>query len=346
MARSTFTAASVYCIFIGLLTSCVGGGQMVAFDNPGRVWPEPPDMQRIAFVGEFSGSSDLGIKPGVWARMVSLVAGGRDDVMVRPMAVVSAQDDSVIYVADPGARCVHRYDLQRSKYTCLTMHNNQALVSPVGLTLSSDGRLFVSDSRLGAIFQLKVGDKWLEEFTVANELLQPTGIAWDERAQLLVVTDTGTQSIKAFDASGTLVWQFGERGGLPGQVNYPTYSWLDTGSELLLTDSLNFRVQRFAEDGRFISSFGQNGDSAGSFARPKGVATDSYGHVYVVDALSHSIQLFNRDGALLLSIGEQGQEAGQFWLPNGIHISGDNTIYVADSQNRRIQVFRYVGPDA
>jgi sugar lactone lactonase YvrE len=333
-------------LLASLITSCAVSEQLRPFESSGKTWPEPPDVQRITHVGEFARSSDLGIKPGVWSRLVNLAAGSRDDTMVRPMAVAASNDNSVIFVADPGARCVHRFDLIRARYACLTLRNQRTLVSPVGLAVAAEGTLYVSDSSLGALYRLQAGDKWLEQFGDASDLQQPTGLAWDEEVGQLIVTDTGSQSIKAFDTNGKLVREFGRRGGRPGEVNYPTYLWLDSGKELLVTDSLNFRVQRFDDEGEFINTFGSNGDTAGSLARPKGVATDTFGHVYVIDALFHSMQIFNSEGNLLLSVGNRGQEPGEFWLPNGIYISGDNTIYVADSYNRRVQVFRYVGPEA
>jgi len=331
-------------VTLALLAACASSSLVEPFATESKAWPEPPEVKRIAFVGEFSGSSDLGIKEGLWSRIVSFTAGARNNAMVRPMAVATTVDGKVIFVADPDARCVHRYDMQRGRHTCLTISRQESLVSPIGLTVTDDGYLYVSDSRLGRLYRMPVEGKRLEEFSVSSALKQPTGIFWDNSSALLYVTDTGTQSIKAFDANGVLVQEFGERGDEPGQVNFPTYLWLDSEQELLVTDSLNFRIQRFDESGKFGHSFGEHGDRAGNLARPKGVATDSYGHIYVIDALFHSLQVFNRQGELLISIGERGQEPGQFWLPNGIFISKDNTIYVADSYNRRVQVFRYVGP--
>jgi len=327
-----------------LLVGCAAGSVVDPFATEGKAWPEPPEVKRIAFVGEFSGSSDLGIKEGLWSKIVSFTAGARNNAMVRPMAVATSVDGKLIFVADPDARCVHRYDLQRGRHTCLVISRQESLVSPIGLTVTDDGRLYVSDSRLGRIYRMPVEGKRLEQFDISSVLEQPTGIFWDNSSKLLFVTDTGAQSIKAFDANGVLVREFSERGDQSGQVNFPTYLWVDSQRELLVTDSLNFRIQRFDENGEFRHSFGQHGDRAGNLARPKGVATDSYGHVYVIDALFHSLQVFNRQGELLISIGERGQEPGQFWLPNGVFVSGDNTIYVADSYNKRVQVFRYVGP--
>lgn len=327
------------------LGACAASVDLNPLESEQRYWPDPPETKRIALVGEFSGSSDLGIKESAWSRFVSFTAGSRLDAMVRPMAVAVTADDKVIFVADPDARCVHRYDLRRGRYACLVINRRETLISPIGLAVTDDGLLYVSDSRLGRLYRAAIDDKRLEHLEVSSELKQPTGIFWDDSAELLFVTDTGSQTVKAFNAGGDLVREFGGRGDGPGRFNYPTYLWVDPQRELLVTDSLNFRIQRFDGNGEFRQLFGQHGDLAGSLARPKGVATDSFGHIYIIDALFHSLQVFNRDGEFLISIGERGQEPGQFWLPNGVFISPNNNIYVADSYNKRVQVFRYVGPE-
>ncbi len=332
-------------VFLCVLAGCGGSPVADPFVGEERVWPEPPETKRIAFVGQFSSSADLGIEASAWSRFISFTAGANVDSMIRPMAVTTSGDSRVILVADPDARCVHRYDLDKGRYSCLTISSRETLVSPIGLTVSLDGRIYIADSSLAAIFHADLRDKYVRKFETSVELEQPTGIAWDDAHDLLFVTDTGSQSIKVFDRGGTLVTEFGERGHGPGKFNFPTYLWFDPQDELLVTDSLNFRIQRFGNAGEFLHEFGENGDQMGYFARPKGIATDSFGHVYVIDALLNAMQIFNRDGEFLIAVGQQGQLQGQFWLPNGIFISGDNTIYIADSRNNRVQVFRYVGPD-
>ena len=338
------TRAALFLIAI-LVAACASKAVVHPFDVGGRVWPEAPSQARIEFVKEFSSLNDLGARPSAWSKFLKFAAGRQGDGMVRPMAVVTTVDGNIIFVADPDARCVHRYELLRSRYTCLSIKGDEMLSSPVGLAITDDGRLFVADSELGRVYQIAAGRKWLEPLELQNALQQPTGIFWEAKSKLLYVIDTGEQSIKAFSPSGVLVREFSKRGNLPGQLNFPTYLWVDANGELLVTDSLNFRVQRFEQDGTFLGTFGNVGDQAGDFARPKGVATDSFGHVYVIDALFHSIQIFDRHGVLLLSIGDRGHGEGQFWLPNGIFISADNTIFVADSYNKRVQVFRYIGPE-
>ena len=332
----------IIALLLGSLAGCATSPGVVPFAEPGRVWPDAPEDARIAFVGEFAEPEDLGIRPGIWERIVRFTAGERRDAVVRPMDVAATEGGSVIYVADPDAQCVHRFDLVRGRYDCLRLSRDAALPSPVGLALTPTGRLFVADSLLGGIFSIEPDGQFLQPFVHGAELERPTGLAWHDATGLLLVSDTGSQSIRAYRPDGGLAFRFANRGIGPGEVNFPTYLWADA-SDLLVTDSLNFRIQRFDATGVFRASFGKNGDRAGDFARPKGVAVDSDGHVYVVDGLFNGIQVFDREGRLLLAFGEPCQEPGQFWLPNGLFITTDDLIFVADSYNRRVQVFRYLG---
>jgi sugar lactone lactonase YvrE len=332
-------------VFVAAMLGCAGGSAVDGFDAGGRVWPESPYTARVEFVREFSSLADLGVRSSFWDRLIEAAAGKEDDRMLRPMAVVSASDGSAIYVADPDARCVHRYDTVKGRYTCLKNKGGEPpLASPVGLAMTDDGTLLVSDSETGRIFRLTPGQKWLVPVELQVELKQPTGIVWDSDTGHIFVVETGRQQVVALSGEGTISFEIGERGNLPGQFNFPTYLWISDDNELYVVDSLNFRVQVFTKQGEFVRAFGVAGDHAGDFARPKGIAVDRHGHVYVVDALFHAMQIFNADGDLMLTLGGQGQGDGEFWLPNGIFIDDTNMILVADTHNKRIQVFRYVGP--
>lgn len=328
-----------------LVVGCAATMPVSPFEKSGAIWPAPPEAARIAFVTEFTGSSDLGIRKSAWARLVSLAVGGSEDRMSRPMAVATTPDGNVVYVADPDAHCVHRYDLERGRYKCLAAAD-ESVISPIGLAVTKAGHLYVSDSQHGRLLQMAEDGKDLAQFNVDVTLDQPTGLSWDGDAERLLVTDTMQQRVMAVDAQGQHLATLGERGNSEGQFNFPTYLWIDAAGELLVTDSLNFRMQRFDSQRNFLHMFGKNGDQPGDLARPKGVAVDTFGHVYVIDALFHAMQVFDRDGRWLLSVGRQGQGPGEFWLPNGIFVTADNTIFVADSYNKRVQVFRYVGTES
>jgi DNA-binding beta-propeller fold protein YncE len=258
------------------------------------------------------------------------------------MAVV-ATSEGVLYVADPGARGVHRFDPNNGRYRLIRRKNKRPLPSPVGLAVGPKGEVYVADSLLQQLFVIMPASKVAAPFPLQAMVKQPTTLALDPAAGRLYVVDTGVHQVKVFGMDGELQFTIGRRGTGDGEFNYPTAIWRDKAGRLVITDSLNFRIQVFDGSGGFIEKFGKLGDATGDLSRPKGVATDRFGHIYVVDSLFHAVQIFNMSGDFLLSFGNQGQGPGEFWLPTGIFIGEDDTIYVADSHNQRIQVFRYVG---
>ncbi len=319
---------------------CTSAPERPAGQDASLVWPGPPATPRIAHVGSFSGPEDLGIRRGFLQRLADALFGADDERLVRPMSV--AEDGGLLYVADPGARGVHRFDRRNGRHELLRGPQQSQIPSPVGLAVGKGGVVYVTDSALRQVLVLRPGAGEAEPLSLEGSLGQPTGIAWDPERERLLVVDTRAHRIAAFTADGRRSAEFGQRGDGPGEFNYPTFLWRLADGRLLVTDSLNFRVQTLDADGRPLARFGRLGDGTGDIARHKGIATDRHGHIYLADALFHAIQVFDANGGLLLAFGAQGREAGEFWLPAGIHVGSDDTIYVADSYNQRVQMFRYL----
>jgi DNA-binding beta-propeller fold protein YncE len=328
-------------IFLGFaLTACAPPVQTVENKTP-LVWPAAPDAPRVVFVKTFSRPDDLGINRGFFERVTDLLFGRDESHLIRPMAVVAVGD--IVYVADPGAKGVHRFDQKGGNYALIHAAGGTALLSPVGLALGAAGEVYVSDSALAKVFVIRPGTKEAEPLSLGAHLGQPTGIAFDAESGRLFVVDTSAHRVNVFKRDGSLESSFGQRGTEAGEFNYPTLIWRTREGRLYVTDSLNFRIQSFDENGKFLAKFGGLGDGSGDLPRQKGVATDHYGHVYVVDSLFHAIQIFDDSGRFLLSLGGMGRERGEFWLPTGLFIGADDRIYVADSFNQRVQVLRYIG---
>ncbi len=324
---------------LGVLSACAPAPLKPDEQAP-LVWPDLPNPPRIAYVRQFSKPDDFGISKGFFQRLGELVFGGSEVRLVRPMAVVAS--NGVVYVADPGVSGVHRFDQAAGRHDLIVADGGQALPSPVGLALGSEGEVYVADSDLARVLVIRPGAKFATPLDLP-QMEQPTGIAFDKSTGNLYVVDTGAHRINVYRRDGTLAFGIGRRGEGAGEFNYPTLIWLDAAGSLYVTDSLNFRIQLFDRDGKYLSRFGQAGDGSGDSIRPKSVATDSYGHIYVVDALHNALQIFDRRGRYLLSVGSVGNDRGEFWLPTGIFIGENDTIYIADSYNQRIQVLRYIG---
>lgn len=334
-------------IFFTLLTinGCTLPGEKQTAETPvkiNEVWPKEPARARIVYLNSFASAADLGINKNFFARILDFFTGKDDWQLVRPMAVLATNDDK-IYVADPGARTVHRFDTRSGKYTAILRQDDQALPSPVGLAMGVDGAIYIADSFIGDIFVVPTGSDTAELLDLEVSPQRPTNITIDRKTNRLYVVDAAHHNIKVYSLDGALLDTIGQRGEKDGEFNFPSMIWLDNQNRLLVSDALNFRIQMFDIDGRFIKQFGQGGDGTGDMSRPKGVATDSYGHIYITDALFHSMQIFNDSGEFLLNVGHRGKATGEFLLPTGIYISHDNMIYVADSYNSRIQMFRYIG---
>jgi len=340
MPRSTVVAVALALAVAGVVAAC-SSAQPITVDQAPLTWPEQVDEKaRVEFVRVVSRPQDFDIRKGFFQRLGEFLFGEVDTRLVRPMAVVAV--DGAVYVADPGAKGVHRFDLKGGRYDLITGQKETVLPSPVGLAVGADGEVYVADSVLSGVLVIRPGAREAVPLDLPA-LRQPTGLAFDRTTGRLFVSETAEHRIRVFGRDGAEVAKFGVRGTDNGEFNFPTYLWLDQRGRLFVTDSLNYRVQVFGADGTFERKFGKAGDAAGDFLRQKGVATDSYGHVYVVDGLFGAMLIYDEGGRLLLSIGNLGQSRGEFWLPAGIFIGEDDRIYVADAYNGRIQIFRYIG---
>jgi DNA-binding beta-propeller fold protein YncE len=332
LAITPVFAASLTCAPV-LAAQAARATPAAAAAAPSLTWPAPPAPARIRFVRALDPATARS-KPSVFSRILRVITGGHDEPqMLQPYGIAVGVDGKV-YVADTFARTIHVFDVAKSKYSTIPVDGESLIgVAVVG------AQVFVTDSVSGRVVGLDARGK--VRWTIGREsgFLRPTGIA--AGADRLYVVDTIMNCIVVVSLTGQRMSSFGERGGRPGQFNFPTNIARTADGRLLVTDAMNFRVQTFDSDGRYLDTFGHLGDGAGDFAKPKGIAVDSAGHIYVVEGFHDVVQIFDDRGRLLLAFGESGSGSGQFWLPSGIAIVND-VVYVADSANRRLQVFEYL----
>lgn len=331
-----FIASALICFTCGIIGGYCMEEESVLF------WPPPPAQTRINFVKAVYSASDIGIKPGLFRKIKSVIFGGRKDILNKPVAV-AVDRHKTIYICDIGAPAVHLFLQKEKRYSKITAINGEELLSPVSIAVSGQDMVFIADSKLRKVYCLDSAGKFKFAIGSDNKFLRPTGVAVSK--EKLYVVDTLKNSVFIFDLSGKLISEFGARGKEDGLFNYPTAIASDSGGRIYICDTLNFRIQVFDQNNKFLYSIGQLGDSSGSFSRPKAVAVDSFGHIYVTDGVFDNVQIFNPKNEFLLSFGESGHNDGEFWIPCGIAIDAEDYIYVADSYNQRLQIFRYVGKE-
>jgi sugar lactone lactonase YvrE len=308
-----------------------------------RVWPPPPDVARIQYLYSISRPEDIGVSPSFFKKVVRVLTGKkRSPQIVRPYGIYASGKD-VLYVADPGMRTVHMFDLKECRYDMIKKFEKENFISPIGVTMDSKGFLYISDSILKTVFVFNEKGDPERKIGGPDQLIRPTGVAFHPVLERLYVVDTNAHLIQVFDSGGRFLHSIGKRGTGEGAFNYPTSLTIDREGLLYVTDSLNFRIQVFTSDGEFLYLFGKHGDGMGEFSHPKGIALDSEGDIYVTDAIFDAIQVFDKTGTLLLFLGEAGQGPGQFWIPTELFIDQTDRIFVADSYNQRVQVLRFIG---
>lgn len=314
-----------------------------------HVWPEPPDQARYRYVGQLTGEENftqVGSEVKSWGStalrwLVGLVGHDPEPVILqRPQSVVVGPDGR-LFVSDVSRSAVYVFDTQAGKLKIWERAGEQARFQlPIGMAIGSEGSLFVADAYLKAVSHLDAEGVPLALLGV-GELEHPTGLAADKETGLLYVADRGSNSIKVFGFDGEKRFEFGKFGERPGELNGPTYLFLNN-NQLYVTDTLNSRIQIFSEQGEFIRGFGRRGLYLGDLPRPKGVAVDRNENVYVVESYYDYLLVFNREGELLLPIGGSGHEIGEFYLPSGVWVD-NNYVYVADTFNGRVMIFEYLG---
>ncbi|MBE0448027.1 MAG: NHL repeat-containing protein [Actinobacteria bacterium] len=121
---------------------------------------------------------------------------------------------------------------------------------PTGITVSKDGKVFVSDTlnlRLQAFSKsgevLWVKGKPAKDIRASDRSFGlPCGIVIDER-NLLYLVDAFDNSIKVLNTEGKQIAELGERGIKEGELNQPSSIAYDRNGIFAVADKFNDRVQ-------------------------------------------------------------------------------------------------------
>lgn len=328
-------------LILGACAGCQGPPKPIfAQLNAPPVWPAPPDRPRIRYLGALYGEESLGAQPSGWDAVTALLAGPPAKIGFSRPAAVAVQDE-LVFVADTGLGIVHRLDLEQRKYAALRGNEADALRVPIDVAIVDSRTLLVVDRGRAAVDVLSLDGAWQATHRWP-ELTAPVGVAIDPETGRRWLLDARAHALYEWQRDDALVHVAGQRGGGPGEFNFPSALTFDPAVGIVIADAMNFRVQVLDAAGQPVAVFGSKGDAAGDFSRPRDVAVDAEGHIYVVDNQFENIQIFDRDGQLLLAFGGGGEGPGEFSLPAGITIDNGDRIWVADSYNRRVQVFQYL----
>ncbi len=234
-----------------------------------------------------------------------------------------------------------------------------------GLTLGSDGNLYVSDTDQGRVVELDpatgsclavLGGR----HSSLGVLQEPRGIDSD-RAGGLWIAENRAGRIRHITLSGANSWvsptTFGSatcptacQFRSPHGVQFIPGATPGTGS-IYVSDTYNYRITVYSQtpDGSgtaaFNSYIAEPFPVEGGFAGPFGVAYDPSGNLYVADHYNSRVEEFDPSGAFAGQVGGEGTPLGSFNFPRGVTVlpststmwAGD--VVVGDSENNRLQIF-------
>lgn len=221
------------------------------------------------------------------------------------------------------------------------------LNQPYGITVDSQGKLYIADQRVGAIFIFSTTGDNKDVDMIKNGLhahfVRIIGLAMDDNDRLFV-SDPGLRHVLVFNkdhkAEDAITEGLASPGGLAidtkNRFLYVADVELD---QVLVYDADTLKLLRK------IGTTGHNHEltSPGDFAKPAGVAVDAEGNLYVADTLNNRIEMFDADGQFVSTFGKAGDGPGYLARPKGVAIDSDGHIWVADGMQDRVQVFNKEG---
>jgi DNA-binding beta-propeller fold protein YncE len=232
-------------------------------------------------------------------------------------------------------------------FPIFTLDKKRGIESPQGLTIDSQGNLYIVQSATKEVPKPRVSIfnacyKWIKDISLTGfegvDTFIPCGLATDNSGNIyvagsyfpgvLILGSQGTtKEILSHEENGTKV-----------QFNNVT---IDSKGRIYLVSEINGHIYVFAENREFLFEFGEKGGSSGKLSRPQAVAIDERnGTIYVVDYMRHTVSAYDSNGKYLYEFGGLGWGEGWFQFPRDIAVDSEGRILVADTFNERIEIFK------
>lgn len=236
-----------------------------------------------------------------------------------------------IYVGDTGNNLIKQYigGYQNTNWPSGKIKSNGlAYNSPKSITADSSGNLYVVGNGNVVSKYDTFGNYVIQYTTTSPAMNAPLGVAVNNTATTLYVSDSGNKRIMAFS--------------LPGGTSYSVF----TGSALsytpygLAVDSLgNLYVTGSDNSVHVYTSAGLTGTpvSVPGFNAPYAVALDANNNLYVSDTQNGQLEEFavgNYSSSPVSIIGK-----GSLVNPEGIALDSSANVYVVDSGNSELFQF-------
>ena len=211
----------------------------------------------------------------------------------QPMAMTT--DGEHLYIANSLAASVVVLDLTGRVEAVLPLEvalPGEAAPRPIGIAVTSDGGIVVSDADNHRVLFLDAGGQVVRTVGTGTRAAAgiegfnvPGSLAVDSAGNVYVV-DTLNGRVVELSPDGAFVRQFGQLGSTAGTLSRPKGVAVDAAGRVFVSDGLLAAVQVFGPDGAFLGIIGRRdpADPAGGslFQAPAGLWLDGE-RLYVTD---------------------------------------------------------------
>lgn len=243
--------------------------------------------------------------------------------------------DWCAWIAEPNKLHKHIEELIlfiEEYFACDPLAVVNANTYPTRITWGPNGRLYVSDARLGSVFVYER----IPELTPVAELkglAQPLGVAVDAAGTLYVGVD-GADRVEVYDAGGVRTATIGE-----GTIRMPNDLALDAAGNLYVADSRSNRIWVYDSGGAPLRSIG-----AGLLRFPSGIEIAG-AELYVANQGSFRIRVFDLQGNLLRTFGGRVTQGslgykwkGKFVRLQSVGIDTAGRVHALDSHQGLVEI--------
>ncbi|MFH2005261.1 MAG: hypothetical protein ABI333_01615 [bacterium] len=252
---------------------------------------------------------------------------------------------------DLPAKAIDRFpaprEVQQGTFPDLSVRS--VLQHPTRAALDGQGRLFVTDAKVGSVFVLDRDRRVVSEH---KGLGRPLGIAVDSQGNIYVGS-AEHRRVDVLDSKGRLFRVIGE-----GAIQMPNDLALDGDGNLYVADSLGHTVRVFDPSGNLTMNIGTRGDAPGELRFPAAIIVaarqDPKGsgavELYVADQGNGRVQVFDLAGRFLRTFGEPveafvGEWRGSFVRPQSLAMDSQGRLHVLDVGLTKVQIMDPVSGD-
>ena len=263
-----------------------------------------------------------------------------------PIGLTWDHQNDVLLVASTGTGRVVRYNASG------TQVGNQVVLPAIrDVARGPDGLLYVADYRN---HRIKAYDDsvtpWTLELTVGGagdgDLSFPYNVAWSPSGDVMYVSDTGHNVVKAWNGS---TWStIGERCPFNTDCDTPDARMdgvrrvaVTPAGEILVFDFWGSGINGFAANGGVTRQIAGVTPDPSGFAHASGVDVAKVNgtvRIYAVDRLNQTIEWYTKDGQIQDWAGDRGTQPKSVSWPEAVAVTGE-AVYLGDTRNDRVVIW-------